>query len=128
MAQTLIRRDGSTGKPVWDAARPERPWAPARDPVAALGRLCRFGDLKRPGMLVQPAPDLDGDGTGDLVWAIHGTPSLLAISGKDGSLLWTFSADLDNRRRRRCPLDRSARVGSWANRHWPTSTATAPRT
>ncbi len=26
--QTLIRRDGSTGKPVWDAARPERPWPP----------------------------------------------------------------------------------------------------
>ena len=48
---------------------------------------------KRPGELVQPAPDLDGDGTGDLVWAIHGTPSLLALSGKDGSVLWAYSAD-----------------------------------
>jgi outer membrane protein assembly factor BamB len=92
----LIRRDGSTGKPVWDAARPEEPWPSTRDPVAALGRLCRFGDLKQPGVLMRPAPDIDGDGTGDLVWAIHGTPSLLAISGKDGSVLWTFSADLDN--------------------------------
>ena len=26
--ETLIRRDGSTGKPIWDAARPARPWSP----------------------------------------------------------------------------------------------------
>jgi outer membrane protein assembly factor BamB len=94
--KTLIRRDGSTGKLVWDAARPEKPWPFARDPLAALGRLCRFGDLNRPGTLMRTAPDIDSDGTGDLVWAIHGTPSLLAVSGKDGSVLWTFSADLDN--------------------------------
>ena len=93
----MILHDGSTGKPVWDAARPARPWSPERDPVAALRRLSHFGDEERPGELVQPALDLDGDGTADLVWAIRGTPSLLAISGKDGSLLWTFSADLDNR-------------------------------
>ena len=91
--QTLIRRDGSTGKPVWDAARPAHPWGRERDPVAAILRLSRFGDAKRPGHLVQPAPDLNRDGTGDLVWAIKGTPSILAISGKDGSLLWTYSAD-----------------------------------
>ena len=91
--ETLIRRDGSTGKPIWDAARPARPWSPERDPVAAVRRLSHFGDEKRPGELVQPTPDLDGDGTGDLVWAIHGTPSLLALSGKDGSVLWAYSAD-----------------------------------
>jgi outer membrane protein assembly factor BamB len=91
--ETLVRRDGTTGKPVWDAARPALPWSPERDPVAALRRLSRFGDEKRPGELVEPAPDLDGDGTGDLVWAIRGTPSLLALSGKDGSPLWTYSAD-----------------------------------
>jgi tRNA A-37 threonylcarbamoyl transferase component Bud32 len=91
--ETLIRRDGSTGKPIWDSARPSRPWSPDRDPVAAMRRLSHFGDEKRPGGLVQPAPDLDGDGTGDLVWAIHGTPSLLTLSGKDGSVLWAYSAD-----------------------------------
>ena len=91
--ETLIRRDGSTGKPIWDAARPARPWDPERDPVAAIRRLSRFGDEKRPGQLVQPATDVDGDGTGDLIWALKGTPSLLALSGKDGSLLWTYSAD-----------------------------------
>jgi hypothetical protein len=67
--ETLIRRDGSTGKPVWDTARPERPWGRERDPVTAIRRLSRFGDEKRPGQLVQPATDLDGDGTGDLIWA-----------------------------------------------------------
>ncbi len=59
MDETLIRRDGSTGKPIWDAARPARPWSPERDPVAAMRRLSHFGDAKRPGELVQPAPDLD---------------------------------------------------------------------
>jgi tRNA A-37 threonylcarbamoyl transferase component Bud32/outer membrane protein assembly factor BamB len=91
--ETLIRRDGSTGKPIWDGARPAQPWSPERDPVVALRRLSHFGDEKRPGELVQPAPDLDRDGTGDLVWTIRGTPSFLALSGKDGALLWTYSAD-----------------------------------
>ncbi len=38
--ETLIRRDGSTGKPVWDAARPARPWGrrarPGRRDTAAV--------------------------------------------------------------------------------------------
>ena len=75
---TLIRRDGSTGKPIWDARGQGLP---------------QGGDQKPPGTLVEPAPDLDGDGTGDLVWALHQTPSFLAYSGKDGSLLWTYTAN-----------------------------------
>ena len=94
--ETLIRRDGSTGKPIWDAARPARPWSPERDPVAAMRRLSHFGDEKRPGELVQPAPDLDGDGTGDLVWAIRGTPSLLASVGQG----WVAALDILGRSRR----------------------------
>ena len=91
--ETLIRRDGSTGKPIWDDAHPTQPWSPGRDPVAAMRRLNHFGDEKPAGALVQPAPDLDGDGVVDLIWTFRGTPSVLAMSGKDGSLLWTHSAD-----------------------------------
>jgi tRNA A-37 threonylcarbamoyl transferase component Bud32/outer membrane protein assembly factor BamB len=92
---TLIRRDGTTGKPIWDAGRPKTPLEPKRDSVAWLRRLSQFGVQERPGTLVQPAPDLNGDGIGDLVWVIDGTPSFLAISGADGSLLWTYSAKPD---------------------------------
>jgi hypothetical protein len=93
--ETLIRRDGATGKPIWDASRPAKPWDEKRDPVAWIRRLCYLGDQRRPGVLVRPAPDLDGDGTGDIVWAFRGTPSLLALSGRDGSMLWTYTAEPD---------------------------------
>jgi hypothetical protein len=36
--------------------------------------------------LIQPAPDLDGDGVGDLVFVCG--PFVLAVSGKDGKVLW----------------------------------------
>jgi hypothetical protein len=36
--------------------------------------------------LIQPAPDLDGDGVGDLVFAFD--RFVLAISGKEGKVLW----------------------------------------
>jgi tRNA A-37 threonylcarbamoyl transferase component Bud32 len=91
---SLIRRDGATGKALWDTSRPARPWEPNRDPAAWLRRLSAFGDEQRPGLLIQPAPDLNGDGTGDLIWAMMGTPSLLALSGKDASLLWATCVDL----------------------------------
>ncbi len=93
--QALIRRDGASGRPTWDTSRPAKPWDSKRDPAAWIRRLCYLGDSQRPGGLVQPAPDLDGDGIGDMVWALRGTPSLLALSGKDGSLLWTYTADPD---------------------------------
>ncbi len=92
--QTLIRRDGATGKPIWEVSGPAKLTDPNRDPIAWMRRLCYLGDEQRPGTLVQPAPDLDGDGTGDLVWAFRGTPSLLALSGKDGSMLWTYTAEV----------------------------------
>ncbi len=40
--------------------------------------------------LIRPAPDLDGDGTGDLVWYSpeHLSDFIIAISGATGRLLW----------------------------------------
>ncbi len=92
---TLLRRDGASGKPIWDASRPVKPWEPEHDPVAWMRRLSYLGDETRPGTLVQPAPDLDGDGTADIIWTFRVTPSLLALSGKDGSMLWTYTAQSD---------------------------------
>ena len=86
---TLICRDGSTGKPTWDITHPQRPWAAGRDPADRLRAVSKISDRVLPAAIVLPAPDLNGDGTGDLVWPIPGPPSFLGLSGKDGSLLWS---------------------------------------
>ena len=84
--QTLIRRDGLSGKIVWDAARPFIPRPiPEEDPAARLRRMMHIGRLLDP---VQPTPDLDGDGIGDLIWSSAYMTSFLALSGRDGSVLW----------------------------------------
>jgi hypothetical protein len=95
---TLIRRDGVTGKPVWDALRPAKPWEPGRDPGPWIRKLQGYyWEIT----LARPAPDLDGDGVGDVVWGLfhpfptspHPSATILAISGKDGSLLWSYVAE-----------------------------------
>jgi hypothetical protein len=53
-------------------------WSRWRDPVTPAARPER--------QLLQPAPDLDGDGVGDLVFAFD--RFVLAISGKEGKVLW----------------------------------------
>jgi outer membrane protein assembly factor BamB/predicted Ser/Thr protein kinase len=90
--ETLIRRDGSTGSPIWDSAHPKRPWGAGHDPADRLRGVSKISEQILPGAIVLPAPDLNGDGTGDLVWPIPGPPSFLALSGKDGSLLWADGA------------------------------------
>ena len=45
--------------------------------------------------LVRPALDLDGDGTGDLVFVSRNMTSLLALSGSDGFVLWEPAPALD---------------------------------
>ena len=96
--KTLIRRDGVTGKPVWDALYPAKPWEPGRDPGPWIRKLQGYyWEIT----LARPAPDLDGDGVGDVVWgllhrapnALRPSPTALAISGKDGSLLWSYVAE-----------------------------------
>ena len=96
--QTLLRRDGATGKPIWELARPTKPWPADRDPLAWIRRLFNGGNEKQPGRIVTPAPDLNGDGVGDLVLAFSGTPGLLALSGQDGSLLWAATVTADGAR------------------------------
>ena len=68
------------------------PWVRKRYPLDLLPRLAQFGDRVLPGAMSCPRPDLNADGTGDLVWPLPGPPSFLALSGKDGSLLWTDGA------------------------------------
>ncbi len=91
-SQTVIRRDGVTGNPVWDASRPPKPFDRNHDPAGWIKKLSGYHGLGAP---VAPAPDLDGDGIGDLVWAFRRCPSILALSGKDGSMLWSYTAELD---------------------------------
>ena len=95
---TLMRRDGATGHPIWDAASPGRIQNGGHDPEYTLTwmrRLALIWDDTPPGTLVKPAPDLDGDGTCDVVMAFARTPSLMAVSSKNGGMIWTYSAALD---------------------------------
>ncbi len=89
---SIVRRDGVTGKPFWDALSVSDPRARRSDLHPWLLWLAR---RHKSATLVQPAPDLDGDGTGDLVWKFWKEIAFLAVSGKDGSVLWTYVAELD---------------------------------
>ncbi len=90
----LICRDGFTGKPRWQLQAPQT--ADLVGPGGARARwmkhLLAGHQASRP---IEPAPDLDGDGTRDLVWAFRRTAAILALSGKDGSMLWNFVAESD---------------------------------
>jgi hypothetical protein len=64
-------------------------WRKFRERLLSYGRNDgrdggRPGD--KPLEVIQPAPDLDGDGVGDLVFVVG--QFVLAVSGKDGKLLW----------------------------------------
>ena len=90
--QTLIRRDATTGLVIWDVSRPAKPYEHGRDPAKWLWLFTRG---HRELSIVAAAPDLDGDGTGDIVCAFRRVPALLALSGTDGSVLWSYLAELD---------------------------------
>jgi outer membrane protein assembly factor BamB len=87
----LCRRDAATGQVVWDALEPQKPGQPPhRYHPWVLWFVRNHNSGIRP---IDPAPDVDGDGTRDLVWATGS--AFLALSGKDGSVLWTYLAELD---------------------------------
>ncbi len=93
---SLICRDGATGKVLWDALHPAAPFDRRRDPARLLGNdsIWSVGDSR----FVEPAPDLDGDGIGDLLLYFRSAAAFVALSGYDGSMLWNFFAELDGRR------------------------------
>jgi tRNA A-37 threonylcarbamoyl transferase component Bud32/outer membrane protein assembly factor BamB len=90
--QTLLRRDAITGKIVWDALHPPHPRKPEHDPASWI--LSPVGS-PRSGMLVNAAPDFDGDGTGDVIWVSTTAALTVAISGKDGGTLWAFAPEIE---------------------------------
>ena len=88
----MVRRDGATGTVIWDALHPAKPFASDRDPVRWMRGAF---DPTRPGGLLEQVPDLNGDGVGDLVLFNALSPAVLAVSGKDGSMLWNYVAELN---------------------------------
>ena len=95
----LRRLDGGTGKPVWSEElitftkeNPPGPPLPLANYWSWFFQTRSVGipNLATRPVLVEPAPDLDGDGTPDLVWGSPGHPSLVAVSGRTGKILWWF--------------------------------------
>ena len=91
--RSLVCRDGATGTVRWGSALADGPPESNRD-VARWIRSHVRTDVRHGGLL-EPAPDLNGDGTGDLVWFAQDSPQLRAISGKDGSKLWDYLSQAD---------------------------------
>jgi len=94
----LRRLNGATVKVVWDVS------LAAEDQPAVAGAssydwesTLRYGSDDR-ARLVRPLPDLDRDGTRDLVWASPRSrkeATLLAVSGKEGRVLWWLRRERD---------------------------------
>ncbi len=92
-AQTVIRRDGETGMPIWDASHPAIPW---KNDEVQENRLRSWLETRQVPELLQPAPDLDGDGTNDLVWISRPWAEFLSLSGASGGVLHEHRFDLDD--------------------------------
>lgn len=86
----MRRVDPITGATVWQAELRSAEYArqlPGDIDRAAWDEFFQRWD-DRSAQLMLPAPDLDGDGVGDLVWSSGRVAALMAISGGDGRLLW----------------------------------------
>ncbi len=91
--RNILLRDPEDGRVIWQALRLPESGGIGHEAGAQrmLWLMLRF----HRGTLVQPPPDLNGDGVGDLVWQAPEEPAYLVLSGKDGSILWTYRAELD---------------------------------
>ena len=90
---SLIRRNAVNGNVIWDAVGSHRAWQPGRDPStwycnSSGSSPSRIFSRDRPLTWMATA-------RGDLVWAFSSAPSIFALSGADGSLLWTYRAEPD---------------------------------
>ena len=86
------RLDGSTGRPVWpsDLVLDETTLPPGGnlDQWKALLNPVGLSSFGQDTGLADRARDLDGDGVADLVLLSRTSPSLLAVSGAGGRVLW----------------------------------------
>jgi tRNA A-37 threonylcarbamoyl transferase component Bud32 len=84
--QGLRRLDWETGRELWETGL-----AILAQPALAKHETFVWDfEATNSKRLLDPAPDLDGDGTRDLVWTGASSPSLLAVSGKNGRVLWHY--------------------------------------
>jgi tRNA A-37 threonylcarbamoyl transferase component Bud32 len=94
-ANGVTLRDGNSGAVLWTKVlegSSEPKLAGFRWDWDTRGSPSGRGEKDRRPRLIHPAPDLDGDGIPDLVWASQRQAALLALSGKDGKLLWCRQA------------------------------------
>ena len=99
--EALIRRDGVTGKRVWDTSRPRSPYDPGRDPSAWLRTIAAepLGNSARR----ERRRTSTATARATCSWSFRDSTAFLALSGKDGSMLWNFT------RRARRPRRAAAR-------------------
>ena len=91
-SRSLNRRDGATGQVIWDASHPRMPFTRDRDPGKWISdSLPDVADRS----LLRSALDLNGDGTRDLLWFNRWRAVFLALSGKDGSMIWSHDVRSD---------------------------------
>ena len=91
--RTFLRREAERGTPVWDIANPKVPYAPGHDPGPWFRR---FGADPWGLHVVEPPFDCNGDGTRDVIVVATGVArAVIALSGKDGSMLWNFMAAVE---------------------------------
>ena len=96
--KTVSRRDGATGKVNWEVVSPQRLATSETGLLLPRRMMLEQTELPRTRFL-GIAPDLDGDGTGDLILSLQREAAFVAFSGKTGAMLWKYFADANGQPR-----------------------------